>query len=268
MGKRKKEESGPKPGDLITSRDGRLVTDLNRDLSRKGKHRQKRILVGSLTLDAVGIAPYGTHCSNFYQMGRDIKDYDFVFISPRRMPIDHMRNFCVEVAIKGGFEYLYFFDDDTVNDINVIGRLIPRMKEFNAISASYYIRGVPFLPMVFKWRNRKKFQMTLYGLNAEKNIDKDGVLRKDVAGVGCGCTLFRTKDFTKVPYPWFKTAYGHTEDAWFFTQAHRNIEDYKVGMDFTIACGHLMDPLFVDQNNVHVMRRLYKQLKKTGGAFQ
>lgn len=267
MGSRKKSQ-GTRPGELVTSKDGRLVTEINKEFDRHGKHRRKKILVGSLTLDSVGIAAYGTHCSNFYQMGRDIKGYDFIFISPRRMAIDHMRNFCVEVAIKAGCEFLYFFDDDTVNDINVVGRLLPRMKEFNAISASYYVRGLPFNPMVFSWLNREKGQMKLYGVKAEKNIDKDGVLRKDVSGVGCGCTLFRVKDFTKIPYPWFKTGHGHTEDAWFFAQAHKYIKDYKVGMDYTIVCGHLLDPIFVDANNVALLRRFYKRLKDVGGAFQ
>lgn len=267
MGKRKKKPP-VREGEFITSKDGSVTTYLDKQFERRDGPKRERILVGSLTLTSVNFAPYGSHLSNFYQMGRDCKDYDFTLITPRRMAIDRMRNFCVEVAIKGEFKYIYFFDDDTVGDFNVVGRLLPRMEEFNAICGSYYIRGYPFDPMVFTWIDKSAYTMKLYGKKAESLLDEDGVLRKDVAGIGCGCTLFRTEDFTKVPYPWFKTGGTHTEDAWWFTLAHKYILDYKVGMDFNVSCGHLCDPIFVDSNNVHVLRRFHKQLHKYGGVFQ
>lgn len=267
MGQRKKYR-GPTPGQLITSRDGALETYVDFQFGHRGKDKKPRILIGSLTLTSINILPYGSHCSNFYQMGRDIPEYDFSFVSPRRMAIDVMRNFCVELAIKAGFKYLYFFDDDTVNDVNVIGKLLPRMKEFNAICPSYYIRGYPFNPMIFIWHDKKKWAMKLCPLDIEKQVDKDKILRKNVAGIGCGCTLFRVEDFERVPYPWFKTGYGNTEDAFFFTKAHQAIPDYKVGVDFNIACGHMLDPLFVDAKNVHALRKCYKVLNKVGGVFQ
>ena len=262
-----------KPGELLIDADERFSVYVNEQFAQRTPGA-KKVLIGSLTLTMVNQTAYGSHMSNFYQLGRDCPGYDFAFCSPRRLSIADMRNLVVKLAIEGDFDYLYFFDDDTVNDTNVLGRLLPHMAEFNAVSASYYIRGYPFSPMVFKWteiQHNGKLQRVLQlypSDDIDANIDDDGVLRRDVGGLGCGCTLFRVEDFKRVPYPWFKTGHGHTEDAWWFTNAGRIIPEYRVGMDFSISCGHLCDPLFVDHNNVKIMREFYEKLQSTGGISQ
>ena len=256
-------------GDMVTEVDEKFQKTLSWD---RGEDKQK-VLVASLTLTMVPQEAYGTHCSNFYQLGRDCPEYNFAFVTPRRMAIDGMRNMVVDMAIKGGFDYLYFFDDDTVNDKNVLGRLLKRMDEFNAVSAGYYVRGYPFNPMVFRWVKEgdldKGFSLVNYR-GHKKYIDDDGVMRDGVAAVGCGCTLFRVEDFTKVPYPWFVTGLHNTEDAYWFNKAHQTLkpEEYKVGMDFNIKCGHLCSPIYVDPVNVEVVRKFHRALHKVGGISQ
>lgn len=267
--KRKKRHSADslRPGEKLVDIDENFVASVSAEFNKRKRPGKKRVMVGSLTLTMVPQEAYGTHCSNFYQLGRDHPDYDFSLVTPRRMSIADMRNMVVKLAIIGDFDYLYFFDDDTVNDRDVLGRLLPRMEEFNAISAGYFVRGYPFNPMVFRWAGENGHKaMRLYKWNEyKKHIDKDGVLRHRVGGVGCGCTLFRLADFKEVPYPWFWSGHGHTEDAWWFTQAHKHIKDYKVGMDFNIACGHLCNPVYVDQLNVDIVRRFHRHLHRIGG---
>jgi len=262
-----------KRGEFLSKIDDTLEAFVTSEFSRR-RPGAKRVLVASLTLTNVAQEAYGTHCSNFYQLGRDCPDYDFTFVTPRRVAIDNMRNLCVKLAISGDFDYLYFFDDDTVNDRNVLGRLLERMEEFNACSAGYYLRGYPFNPMAFQWTEVEHEGQThkifkLYDPEEYVDfIDEDKVLRRDCAAVGCGCTLFRTEDFKKVPFPWFKTGLNHTEDAWWFAHAHQYIEGYKVGMDFNITCGHLCSPIFVDAHNQEVMREFHAKLKEVGGLSQ
>lgn len=259
--KRKKLE----PGDYLKKKDAAYARSIKAEFSRRARPGKKRVIIGSLTLTMVGQDPYGSHCVNMYQLGRDHPDYDFQLVTPRRVPIDAMRNMVVELGIRGDFDYLYFFDDDTLNDRDVLGRLLTRMDEFNAISAGYFIRGYPFEPMVFEWKDRENVIMQLMSYrNYKSKISSDGVLRDNVAGVGCGCTLFRMEDFKKIPYPWFATGHNHTEDAYFFTMAHHNIKDYKVGMDFNVVCGHMLDPLHVDANNADILRSTYRKLLKMG----
>lgn len=270
MGRKKSDADKLRPGEKLVEIDHNWVAVVDSTFGKRKDPGKKSVLIGSLTLTMVPQEAYGSHCMNFYQLGRDHRDYNFGFCTPRRMSIADMRNAVVKIAITGNFDYLYFFDDDTINDRDVLGRLLPRMEEFNAISAGYFVRGYPFNPMVFRWvGNNGTKAMRLYKWNEyKKHIDKDNVLRHRVSGVGCGCTLFRVEDFKKIPYPWFWTGHGHTEDAWFFTQAHHNIPDYKVGMDFNIACGHLCNPLYVDQLNVDVVRRFHRKLINSGGMSQ
>jgi len=278
MGKKTKDEGEfpadkLKRGEYLTKIDDTFEAYITKEFSKRTPGKT-RVLAASLTLTSVAQECYGTHCSNFYQLGRDHPDVDVTFITPRRMAIDSMRNMAVKLAISGDFDYLYFFDDDTVNDVDVLGRLLPHMKEFNAISAGYYVRGYPFPPMAFEWKEiihegQKHKTFSLYDWRTyKKKIDADGVLRKNCAAVGCGCTLFRVEDFKKLPYPWFKTGLNHTEDAYWFATAHGVIPDYKVGMDFNIAAGHLLSPVFVDSGNVDIVRRYHRELKKVGGISQ
>jgi hypothetical protein len=257
-----------RPGEKLVELDERFTAAVKAEFGRRVPGK-KQVLIGSLTMTMVPQEAYGSHCTNFYQLGRDHPDYNFAFCTPRRMSIADMRNMVVKLAITGDFDYLYFFDDDTINDRDVLGRLLKRIDEFNAVSAGYFVRGYPFNPMVFEWVNEKKHIMRLLTHRKyKKRVSSDGVLRENVAGVGCGCTLFRVEDFKKIPYPWFVTGYNHTEDAYFFTMAHKNIPDYKVGMDFNIVCGHLCNPIYVDSNNVDVLRPVHKKLLSTGGLSQ
>ena len=268
MGKGRKKADSLRPGDKLVDIDEKWAAIVDKEFSKRTPGK-KKVIIGSLTMTMVPQEAYGTHCSNFYQLGRDHPDYDFAFVTPRRMSIADMRNMVVKLAIEGGFDYLYFFDDDTINERDVLGRLLPRMEEFNAISAGYYVRGYPFNPMAFEWVEKEKLLMRLLSWRKYKRmVSKDGVLRDNIAGVGCGCTLFRVEDFKKIPYPWFQTGYNHTEDAWFFSQAHRNIPDYKVGMDMNVVCGHLCSPLYVDGYNVDIIRQFHRKLLKTGGISQ
>jgi len=253
------------PGEYVTKVD----PVFERFVDSKWNRKRTKVLVSTLTLTSVSQEAYGTHCVDFYGMGKESGRYNFMFITPRRMPIDALRNWSVELAIKGGFKYIYFFDDDTVSDKRTCVRLLPRMKEFNAVSAGYFVRGYPFHPMVFRWINKEKGQMELFPWKTYQNdIDPDGVLRKNVAAVGNGCTMYRVKDFTKIPYPWFHTGVTYTEDVFWFLQASKQLKNYKVGMDFNINCGHLCLPAYVDKLNVDVMRRFHKQLRKVGGLSQ
>jgi len=270
MAKKKRHPADAiRPGEKLVEIDEGFAAYVNEEFGKRPDPGKKKVLVASLTLTMIPNESHATHCINFYQLGRDHPDYSFSFITLRRASIADSRNNAVKFAISGGFDYLYFFDDDTVNDRDVLGRLLPRMEEFNAISAGYFVRGYPFNPMVFRWAGENgKHHMRLYSWNEyKKHVDKDNVLRHRVSGVGCGCTLFRVEDFKNVPYPWFYTGHGHTEDAWWFTRAAEHIEDYKVGMDFNICCGHLCDPIYVDSYNVDTVRRFHRKLKKMGGML-
>ena len=73
-----------KPGELLTTQDEALLEYVRQGFGTRKSKNKKRVMVASLTLTMVPQEAYGSHCSNFYQLGRDCKGYDFAFISPRR----------------------------------------------------------------------------------------------------------------------------------------------------------------------------------------
>jgi cellulose synthase/poly-beta-1,6-N-acetylglucosamine synthase-like glycosyltransferase len=223
----------------------------------------KKILASTQTLTSVQHAAYRSHLSNVYEWGAKSYEFRVVFLTQHRVEIAHARNNAVRMAIRGGFDYVFFYDDDTVMPDNMLPQLIKRMDEFNAISAGYFIRGAPFKPMVFRWIGKKRTHLKLASERTYKRlIDDDGVLRDNVGAVGMGCTLLRVDDFKKVPFPWFQTTPNMTEDVFWFLAAHRDIEGYKVGMDFNVKCGHILDALYVDSTNCDELRTAYR---KVGG---
>ena len=255
----------PFPGDYVTKKDPQFIASLRKNKFRNLPAGAKKILASTQTLTTIHHYAYQTHLSNVYEWGAKANEFRVVFLVQYRTEIAGARNNAVRMAIRGGFDYVFFYDDDTVMPGDTLPRLIKRMDEFNAISGGYFIRGYPFKPMVFRWIGKKKNRLKLAHENLYKQyIDKDGVMRRGVGAVGCGCTLFRVDDFKKVPFPWFQTVPHMTEDVFWFMRVREHIKDYKVGMDFNIKCGHILDALYVDPDNAGDLRKAYRKI----GGFE
>ena len=252
----------PKPGALVRHPSKKFARDLNDNWFRGLKPGRPKILFASVTLTMVHNQPYNTHISTAYFSGCECEKYRLVPFMLYRQEIARARNQAVMTAIKGDFTYICFMDDDSHMIENAIGKLVDRMKEFNACSGSYYIRGFPFHPMVFRWTDETRTKMKLPDpYDYEKYIDADGVMRDEVAALGCGITMFRVADFKRVPFPWFMTGPYHTEDVYWFHKAHTHLKSpYKVGMDFNIDVGHQLEPLVVRHSNVKILREAYGKL--------
>jgi hypothetical protein len=263
----------PKTGALVKSINKPFAAQLEREWFRGLPEGRPKVLYSSVTLSQVHHGPYNTHISSAYFMGCESFKYRMVPLLIYRHEIARARNLAVTTAIRGGFTYLVFVDDDTHLHEATIGRLVGRMDEFNACSAGYYIRGYPFAPMVFVFdgEERKRFHLP-DPFNYKHLIDEDGVMRADVAALGCGVTMFRVADFKRIPYPWFQTGPSHTEDVYWFHKAHALMKrPYKVGMDFNIVAGHQCEPLVVNTRNVEVLRDAYAKMgghnpPKNGGG--
>lgn len=253
----------PFPGDFVTEKDKDFIATLRRNKFRGMPKGCKTILASVQTLTSVQHYAYQTHLSNVYEWGAKANEFRVVFLVQYRVEIANARNNAIRMAIKGGFDYVFFYDDDTIMPSDTLPNLIKRMEEFNAVSGGYYIRGYPFKPMVFRWVGKKRTHLKLANEKYYKRlIDEDGVMRDNVGAVGCGCTLMRVSDFKKVPFPWFQTVPHMTEDVFWFMRSHEHIKDYKVGMDFNVQCGHILDALYVDSSNCDTLRQAYR---KVGG---
>ena len=65
------------------------------------------------------------------------------------MPFDHARNMACEQTLSGGFDWLFFLDDDVITPPDAILRLIAHNKPI--VSGVYYRRSPPIgLPVIME----------------------------------------------------------------------------------------------------------------------
>jgi hypothetical protein len=152
--------------------------------------------------------------------------------------VDAARNQIIEFALKDGFDYVFFRDDDVWVEPAALNRLYSL--KVPIASAVVYAKQWPTHPMVFKWSERGAYEDWRFG----------EVIR-DADWTGMGCSLIRTDVFRKIEPPWFKTdpgsigidhhgnqiLTGHTEDAYFYAEAEK--AGYKPIVDTGIETQHL-----------------------------
>lgn len=194
--------------------------------------------------------PYASHLSLMYRLGRNLTNWDVIFVGPWRIPIDVARNRAATIALEEKCEYLFFYDDDMVVHPNVVQLLLDRVakQEIHVISALVYIRGYPFKPMLFRFDEPKYLGLFDY---KPEDIEENGLIAVDA--VGCAATLIDCELFKMTPKPWFLTGEKHTEDVYFCMKAKDHIEGVKIYMDTQVECGHMLDKPVLTQISREVL---------------
>lgn len=216
----------------------------------------KRRICVATNIFNIDPVPYAAHMSMWYRLGKNLQDWDIMFVGPWRMPIDVARNRAAAIALEENCEYLFFYDDDMVVDPDVVQKLLKRIskQEIHIISALVYIRGYPFHPMVFRFREPGHLGHFDY---AKKDIEDNGLVSVDA--VGCASTLIDCKLFKMVEEPWFLTGKLHTEDVYFCMKAKEHIGGIKIYMDTEVECGHMLDKPILTENSRNLLLKMYKE---------
>lgn len=158
----------------------------------------------------------------------DAKSHGYVvhggsYIQKEGTNVSHSRNQLVKTFLEGGWEWLWFIDDDMVFDTtpDILDRLmeVADEKERPIVGALCFarLRG-----------EHQEVVATIYGL-AEKDgetklVRQTGYPREQlvpVTATGTGCLLVHRRVFVELakrwqtPWPWFDyTEWGHTHSAW------------------------------------------------------
>lgn len=222
---------------------------------------KKRIAI-STNLYFIDPLVYSTHLSAFYRAGKNLTNYDLVFIGRWRMAIDQARNYAAKNAMYCDCKYLIFYDDDMFLNPDIVERLVKRMEETNAsiVTAKCYIRGYPYEPMIFRFIDEKRTKLSRYDYKPE-DIDERGLVKIDACG--CACTIIDVDLLKDIPEPFFLTGELHTEDVYFCMKIINNYgyENVKIYMDNTFECGHLLEKRILDsttrQNLIDDFKRGY-----------
>ena len=179
-----------------------------------------------------------------------------MFFAPQRMSVDNMRNACVKAALQYECDYILFIDDDVVVEPHTFKSLYEC--ELDIVMALTYIRGYPFEPMFFSFKDAEKQSLSLFGDFADK-VDERGIVRCDA--IGNSCTLYKTWMFKEVPEPWFVTIPGKcTEDVYFCFKA---LEFCKtpptIGVDTKVPTGHKISPEYIGPGNRELLKKYYEE---------
>lgn len=215
---------------------------------------RKRILIACNTLTAIGAGPYGDHTRMTYRLGRNFKNYDFMQLNARRLSIDRFRNMAARTAIDTNSEYIFFIDDDMHLEVDVFAKLLDSCKvgKYDIVAALNYVRGYPFDPMVYRYRDNPGGPAGLAAVNHEVIEEANGCLISCNA-IGTAVCLIRTSVIKRTPAPWFITGPHNTEDIYFCIKVSKYVPKVKIGCHTGAITGHLLDSEVI---NFHTRKHL------------
>jgi hypothetical protein len=195
----------------------------------------------------IAVPTYGQNDSRFTQTAFLLAKYPGteLGICRRSMP-DKARNGLVEQVLKmGGYDFIFFLDDDMVVETPaILASLVAKMekdKEIEVLATRAYKRTAPYHPCLFTHKKGAEgpFYDSMEGMNV-------GIVQVDA--VHFAATLVRVSVFSKVSRPWFEflTVEGQQlgEDISF----SRKLEaaGVKLHADTDLEVGHISDPTVVN----------------------
>jgi hypothetical protein len=229
---------------------------------------ERLAIIAICNLDVVSNKPYATHLQFAFNLAKDNPEFQFILFTPYRMSIANFRNMAAKAALETNADYLMFVDDDAVliNNEHLFKDLKDKIDEDenkHIIMPIVYIRGYPFAPMFFKWVTDTEVLKEGRGLDhyhdfKDQKVGEDGLL--EVAAIGCHTCLIKTEVFRGITEPFFLTGLYNTEDVYFCMKCQDYIENIGIYVTTDITVSHLLDPLYVNEENVDILRRFYEEL--------
>lgn len=201
-----------------------------------------KVLIGINTLIAINPYVYGNHWQFSFRLGRNHRKDQFALFNPVRMSVDRMRNSAAQFALEGGFDYIFFVDDDVMIPFDAYDKLKKANKDI--IAGVTLIRGYPFYPMIFDFKRKKNNHVIDYERKANKRTK---LLTCDA--VGFSCCLIKTSILKEIPQPYFVTGTKSTEDVYFCIKAKEYIPKVKIFVHTGISTIHCIGMEFISPEN-------------------
>jgi hypothetical protein len=95
-------------------------------------------------------------------------------------------------------------------------------------------------------------------LKTFKELPTSGIL--EVGALGFCFTLIRVDILRQMRPPYFVTGPNHTEDIWFFVKAKEANPDFRVVVDCSVDCGHILWPEVMNGENRDFYKEYYEKL--------
>jgi len=168
------------------------------------------------------------------------------FSFPSGMPFDHARNTAVEAALKNGFTWLFFVDDDVVLPADAFVRLAGH--QLDIVSGLYVRRSPPVCkPVMLRETEQIVSGEPVKAAHHIEEFTPGSVIEADL--VGAGCLLIHRRVLERLWQPlegrlfrWMLE--GHvpagqrcSEDFWFCREARK--AGFRIHVDTGVQCGHI-----------------------------
>ena len=223
-------------------------------------------VIAICTLTSIQNKAYATHLQFAYKLAKENPEFQFILFTPYRMSIANFRHMAARAALESQAEYLMFIDDDAVliNHANMFKELKDKIdgdENKHVVMPLTYVRGYPFNPMFFKFVKEPIEEgkgVDFYTDFKDQPVDDKNLL--EVAAIGCHTCLIKTEVFKSIPEPWFLTGMNNTEDVYFCMKCRDYIENIGIYVATDICASHLLDPLYVNDENVEMFKEFYEKL--------
>jgi hypothetical protein len=221
-------------------------------------------VIAICTLSNISNKAYATHLEFAYRLAKDNPDFRFILFCPYRMTIANFRTTAAVAALQVEAEYLMFVDDDAVlidqtSMFKLLKDKIDGDENKHIVMPVVYIRGYPFRPMFFKSIVTDGIK-GLENYNDFRDEPTDDKKLLEVGAIGCHTCLIKVEVFKAMEEPFFLTGTYHTEDIYFCMKCRDYIENIGIFVATDLESSHLLDPMYVNSNNVEVLRKLYEDL--------
>jgi hypothetical protein len=220
----------------------------------------KKIVVGTNSLTSASYEAYTNHCQFWFDCGRNMSKYDFIFCNPARMSIDVMRNMAAGVALGEGAEYLVFLDDDVLVPMDGLSKLVACDADISA--GNVLVRGYPFDYMFFK-RTRVVGKGLDPRLETYKTIEGEPLIIRDTDGlgaVGFSFACIKIDLIRKMKPPYFVTTRNTTEDIYFCIKATEAFPETSIAVDTSVVCGHILWPEIISHKNRTAYAKYFEKI--------
>lgn len=213
-----------------------------------------KTLVCVNVLDNVNSQVYGSHCQEWFRLGRNTSD-DFILFHPNRLSIDNARNQAAKFALEMECDYLFFIDDDMILHPNTYRSL--KQADGDIVQALTFIRGYPFHVMAFKKIAPDKLDFFDDYLD---HVDAEGLFESEA--VGFACVLIKVNEtLKKIRPPYFVTGVWSTEDVYFCCKLRDKVgSNIRILVDTKCPTGHLLNPEALSVHNHDVLSKFHKPL--------
>lgn len=142
--------------------------------------------------------------------------------------VDYSRNILAYGALKDGFDYVLFVDDDTLFPEDAVARLVGHRKDI--VGGLVFRKDQPYHPTIYR-------AVTQWAYEPIIDYEREALMQVDA--IGAACTMFSRRALESIGQPWFSFSRDPylSEDLNICRRARA--AGLSIYCDTAVKCGHV-----------------------------